>query len=209
MACRNQTDFRIFPVHFHFHPLLLGLLQVVITAILQALAQFIPSSWSLPLLLLFSVRFFSDPMICNLLGSSVNGISQARILDWVTISFSRGSSQPMDWTHLSCIVGRFFTPEPPGKLALPIATHTTHTVNYLFTSLFLVTLQIFEDKGWTSGFLVYLFACKGGWTQYSINICWLKKVTLLHGFNTTQPICTSFLGVHINFFSFFLIGLWL
>jgi len=36
-------------------------------------------------------------------GSSVHGISQARILKWVTISFSGGSSQPRDWTHISCI----------------------------------------------------------------------------------------------------------
>ena len=34
---------------------------------------------------------------------SVHGISQARILEWVAISFSRGSSQPKDWTHVSCI----------------------------------------------------------------------------------------------------------
>ena len=36
-------------------------------------------------------------------GSSVRGISQARILEWVAISFSRRSSQPRGWTHLSCI----------------------------------------------------------------------------------------------------------
>ena len=42
-------------------------------------------------------------MDCNLPGSSVNGISQARILDWVTIYFSRGSSQPRDQSHISCI----------------------------------------------------------------------------------------------------------
>ena len=36
----------------------------------------------------------SDPMDCSLPGSSVHGISQARILEWVAISFSRGSSQP-------------------------------------------------------------------------------------------------------------------
>ena len=39
-----------------------------------------------------------DPMDCNLPGSSVHGIFQARILEWVTISFSRGSSQPKDRT---------------------------------------------------------------------------------------------------------------
>ena len=37
-----------------------------------------------------------DPMDCSLLGSSVHGISQARILKWVAIPFSRGSSQPRD-----------------------------------------------------------------------------------------------------------------
>ena len=42
-----------------------------------------------------------DPMECSLPGSSVRGILQARILEWVTISFSRGTSQPRDQTHVS------------------------------------------------------------------------------------------------------------
>ena len=50
-----------------------------------------------------------DPMDCSLPGSSVHGIFQARILEWVSISFSRGSSQPRDWTQVSRIVGRCFT----------------------------------------------------------------------------------------------------
>ena len=48
-------------------------------------------------------------------GSSVHGILQARILVWVAISFSRGSSWPRDRTCISCIAGGFFTAEPPGK----------------------------------------------------------------------------------------------
>ena len=48
-------------------------------------------------------------MDCSPSSSSVHGISQARILEWVAISFSRGSSQPRDWTQVSCIAGRFFT----------------------------------------------------------------------------------------------------
>ena len=48
------------------------------------------------------------PMEYNPPGSSVHGIFQARILEWVAISFSRGSSQPRDWTQVSCIVGRCF-----------------------------------------------------------------------------------------------------
>ena len=47
-------------------------------------------------------------------GSSLHGIHQARILEWVAISFSRGSAQPWDWTQVSCIAGRLLT-EPPGK----------------------------------------------------------------------------------------------
>ena len=49
-----------------------------------------------------------DPMDCSLPGSSVHGILQARILEWVAMPFSRGSSQPRDQTHISCIVGGFF-----------------------------------------------------------------------------------------------------
>ena len=48
-------------------------------------------------------------MDCSLPGSSVHGILQARILEWVAFPFSRGSFQPKDWTQVSCIAGRFFT----------------------------------------------------------------------------------------------------
>ena len=44
-----------------------------------------------------------DPMDCSSPGSSVHGILQARILEWVAISFSRGSSWPRDQTHIPCI----------------------------------------------------------------------------------------------------------
>ena len=50
-----------------------------------------------------------DLMDCSLLGFSIQGIHQARILEWVTISFSRGSSWPRDWTWVSCTAGRFST----------------------------------------------------------------------------------------------------
>ena len=49
-----------------------------------------------------------DPMDCNPPGSFVHGISQARILEWVAIPFSRGSSQPRDQTQVSCIADGFF-----------------------------------------------------------------------------------------------------
>ena len=49
-----------------------------------------------------------DPMDCSPPGSSVHGIFQARVLEWVAISFSRGSSRPRDRTRVSHIVGRCF-----------------------------------------------------------------------------------------------------
>ena len=50
-----------------------------------------------------------DPMDCSLPGFSVHGIFQARLLEWVAISFSRRSLWPRNWTRVSCIVGRCST----------------------------------------------------------------------------------------------------
>ena len=82
-------------------------------------------------------------MDCSLRGSSVHGILQARILEWVAMPSSGGSSQPRDrisgisWVF--CLAGEFFTAEPPGKpdgmigmfyiLFCVIITQVTVTVN--------------------------------------------------------------------------------
>ena len=50
-----------------------------------------------------------DPMDYSPPGSSVHEIFHTKTLEWVVISFSRGSSQPRDQTQVSCIAGRFFT----------------------------------------------------------------------------------------------------
>ena len=50
-----------------------------------------------------------DPMDCSLPASSVHGILQVRILEWVAISFSRRSSWPRDWIQVSWIAGRVLT----------------------------------------------------------------------------------------------------
>ena len=51
----------------------------------------------------------SCPTLCDPMDHTVHGILQARILEWVAVPFSRGSSQPRDQTQVSCIAGRFFT----------------------------------------------------------------------------------------------------
>ena len=52
----------------------------------------------------------SESESCSVVSdSTVHGILQARILEWVAVPFSRGSSQPRDWTGVFCIAGGFFT----------------------------------------------------------------------------------------------------
>ena len=71
----------------------------------QAQANQLPS----PERVLVSQSCPCDPMDCSPPGSFVHGIFQVRILEWVVISFSRGSSRLRDRTQVSCIAGRFFT----------------------------------------------------------------------------------------------------
>ena len=56
-----------------------------------------------------SCPILCDPRDCSPPGSSVHGVLQARILEWVDTLFSRGPSQPRDQTHISYITGSFFT----------------------------------------------------------------------------------------------------
>ena len=56
-----------------------------------------------------------DPVDCSLRGSSVHGVFQARILEWVAIFFSRRSSWPRDWTRSLVLWADSLPSEPPGK----------------------------------------------------------------------------------------------
>ena len=73
-----------------------------------------------------------DPMDCSPPGSSVHEIFQARILEWVAISFSRGSSQPRDRTRVSRIVGRCFSVWATTEA--PICMRFSENINLLFTA---------------------------------------------------------------------------
>ena len=84
-----------------------------------------------------------NPIDCSPPDSSVYGIFQARILEWVAMSSSRGSSQLRDQTHISCIAGRFFTMEPPGKpstLDAGVLSHLSHV--QLFVTPWTVAHQV-------------------------------------------------------------------
>ena len=92
-------------------------------------------------------------MDCNLPGSSVHKISQARILEWVAISFSRGSFWPTGRTWISCLAGGFFTDEPLGKpwartMINHYFTNNVGQVSHLFNliSYWLITFILQTEK---------------------------------------------------------------
>ena len=71
------------------------------------------------------VWLFCDPMDCSPPGSSDRGISPAKILEWVAIISSRGSSPSRDQTCISCTGSGFFTTEPPGKPSFSLLSFNT------------------------------------------------------------------------------------
>ena len=81
-----------------------------------------------------------DPTDCSPPGFSVHGILQARILEWIAIPFSRGTSQPRNRTLVSCVAGRFFTVWATGtpfrymicKYFFPFCRLTFHSVDCFF-----------------------------------------------------------------------------
>ena len=83
-------------------------------------------------------------MDCSLPGSSVCGISQARILELVAISFSQGSSLPRNRTQVSCIAGEFFTTEP---LGMPVSDWVDTNQTLWFEQICLPSSRMRKWKG--------------------------------------------------------------
>ena len=75
-----------------------------------------------------------NSMDCSLAGSAVHGTSQARILEWVAIAFSRESSWLWNEPASSALAGGFFTTEPPGNLYIHIYMHV-HACIYIHTRI--------------------------------------------------------------------------
>ena len=113
-----------------------------------------------------------DPVDCSPPGSSVRGIFQARILEWVAVSFSRGSSWRRDETHVSIssvsCIGRwifffFFTTELPGK---PIKTLYGYLLFHSYADFIqtcnwssFICLEEANSKFWSSAYLKIPSGC--------------------------------------------------
>ena len=77
--------------------------------------------------------------LCDSMDYTVHGILQARILEWIAIPFSRGPSQPRDWTQVSCIAGGFLTSWATREAQEP---SMYAPLNELLTILWVVPVQI-------------------------------------------------------------------
>ena len=79
------------------------------------------------------VQLFVTLMDCGPPGSSVHGILQARIPEWVPMPFSRGSSRPSDWARVSCIAGGFFRVWPTREDRVPVKLNLKNRQKSRFT----------------------------------------------------------------------------
>ena len=87
-----------------------------------------------------------DPTDCSPPGSSVHGISQARTKVWAAIFFSREFSWPRDRTHFSCLAGRFFTTEPPGKASDGfLGSRWSQCAQKVYSSIALILTTAFRE----------------------------------------------------------------
>ena len=136
----------------------------------------------------------SCPTLCNPMdwsspGSSVHGILQARILEWVTIPLSRGSSQPRDWTRVSCIEGRFFTVWATREDCLMsfISSH----IQFIWISLIVSNMSFHGQLSW-----VGIQKCLHYWVSLSCLLSLLfQQSSSLHLF----PPCNWFVGKSESF----------
>ena len=115
-----------------------------------------------------------DPLDCSLPGSSVHGILQARTLEQVAISYSRGSSRPRDRTHISCVscTGRLIlyhctTWEAPlWNILLSYSQEIYHTA-LPFTLHLFFPLQLFRYSCWTAFSQTSIFLILHGFANES------------------------------------------
>ena len=137
------------------------------------------------------------PTLCNHIdysspGSSVHGIAQAKILEWVAMFTSRVSSWSKDQTHnscVSCLVGRFFTAESRGTLISSTYMLSLSSCVALFVTLWTVAHQAplsmgFSRQEYWSGCLAIL---QGIFPPQGLNLCLL---CLLHWQACSLPLAS-------------------
>ena len=123
-----------------------------------------------------------DSIGCSFPGSSVHGILQARISEWVAIPFSKGSSQPREGTQASCIAGRLFivwaTREAWASPQFCVCFCTCLTAwpqQLMHTSVLCLLLGLTPGLNFTLTFDLAISGCLPAWWPK----CWLSAWILL------------------------------
>ena len=118
------------------------------------LVPLFPLSWKVKVLATQWCLALCDPMDCSSVDSSVHGILQARILEWVSMPSSRRSSPPRNRTWVSCTPGRFFTVRDiiyrKWCLIVPITGDQFDRLKWWQPALCMANLCFFlsDPKGW-------------------------------------------------------------
>ena len=115
-------------------------------------------------------------------GSSVHGILQARILEWVAISFSKGSSQPRDQTQVSRVAGRRF------NLWATREAQQIYTYSVLWTLI--IKAQEMMLKFWINPFLFFFFFDKS-FSNQSFTTYYQKPKNQIHSDNVCSLVICS------------------
>ena len=150
----------------------------------------------------------------SLPGSSVHGIFQARILEWVAISSSKGSSQLRGRTRVLYTAGGFFTLEPPGNSSLPFIHMEIHRSLQCLSWLFLASWRLCDPPPLVNNpisdyppHLLWIFATKVLFSQclpfYFFCLCSPLNCTQVH----SPPGVSILLQQPYNLTSFLHIGI--
>ena len=108
-----------------------------------------------------------NPMDCSRPGSSVHGILQTRVLEWVVISFSRGSSPPRDRVRLSCIADRLFT-NWTSREYIPRVLHKMKNIS----SRSVFSFSPFHGSFWLK---VHTFGKEIKWSSSLLGLNWASR----------------------------------
>ena len=147
-----------------------------------------------------------NPMDCSPPSSSVHGILQATIPEWVAILFSRGSSQTRDQSQVSCIAGRFLTVRATREAWLPL----NHSLIEFWQLLLDYRLGIYVwIKLWKSGMQVEesrpLCSFKVEQVEMNVYFFLVKLMPISQNSNFTEKVpITPLQRNHINTFMYVL-----
>ena len=137
-----------------------------------------------------SCLILCDPMDCSLPGSSIHAIFHARILEWVSISFSMGPSWPRDQTRVSDTAGRLFTIWATREAQITCIVSCHLNIRSFCLWRLLLLLELYGSQSWNSWF----------WALPAEEVCRARSGCLSHSSLGTEAFRAMFQHFHIPSF---------